>query len=83
VLRDGRRTAQVVFATFLGTYLGIWLLMISLQLTLTGIAATLSSTSPIFILPIARFWMKEPVSPRAIIGATIAVAGIAILVIPF
>ncbi|MEM7675871.1 MAG: DMT family transporter [Myxococcota bacterium] len=82
VLKQTRLTARVVTATFVGTYLGIWLSMLSLQLTLAGIAATLSSTSPIFVLPIARFWLRESVSFRAIVGATIAVAGIAILVAP-
>ena len=72
--------AQVVLATFVGTYLGIWLSMFALQATLAGIAATLTSTSPLFVLPIAHFVLKEPVSARAVVGALIAVAGVAVLV---
>lgn len=71
---------KLVFATFLGTYLGIWLLNTGLKYTShTGVAATLSSTSPIFILPLAWLVLGERFSARAVVGALIAVAGIAVL----
>ena len=75
-----RATALKLFiATFLGTYLGIWLLVTGLQYTQVGVAATLSSMSPIFILPIAALFLGERLTARAIIGAIIAVAGVAVL----
>ena len=54
--------------------------MYSLQVTLAGIAVTLTSTSPLFVLPVAYFWLMEPVSLRAVAGAFIGVIGVAILV---
>ncbi len=75
-----RRTAGLlVFATFLGTYLGIWLLNAGLKYSFAGIAATLSSTSPIFVLPLAYFIQKEKLSFRSIAGAVIAVSGVAVI----
>ena len=71
---------RLMLATFLGTYLGIWLLNAGLKYTShTGVAATLSSTSPIFILPLAWLMLGERFSSRAVVGALIAVAGIAVL----
>lgn len=79
-LRDGKALSRLVLATLTGTYLGIWLLNAGLKYTShTGIAATLSSTSPIFVLPLAWLMTNEDLSPRAIIGAVIAVAGVAVL----
>lgn len=72
-------TLKLLIATFLGTYLGIWLLVTGLQYTQVGVAATLSSMSPIFILPIAALFLGERLTARAIIGAVIAVTGVAVL----
>ena len=69
----------IIFATFTGTYLGIWLQQISLKLTNAGIAQTLLATSPLFVLPIAA-WRGEKVSIRAIVGVLIALVGIGLLV---
>ncbi|QDG54001.1 DMT family transporter [Persicimonas caeni] len=78
-LRDGRTFALLFAATFLGTFLGIWLMNAGLRYTYTGIASTLSSTSPIFILPLAYFIEKEKLSARSILGACVAVVGVAVL----
>lgn len=70
---------MLVAATFLGTYLGIWLMNAGLKYTHTAVATTLNSTSPIFILPLAYFVLKEKISGRAILGALVATAGVALL----
>jgi drug/metabolite transporter (DMT)-like permease len=43
------------------------------------VASTLSSTSPIWILPVSAWLLRERVGMRAWIGASVAVAGIALL----
>jgi drug/metabolite transporter (DMT)-like permease len=66
-------------AILLGTVLGIWLQQTSFKLSDNiGVASTLLSTSPLFVLPITAA-MGERISPRAVIGATVGVLGIAIL----
>jgi drug/metabolite transporter (DMT)-like permease len=78
--RAPKPAARLLLATLTGTYLGIWLLNAGLKYTAyTGIAATLSSTSPIFILPLAWLMTNEELSTRSIIGAVIAVVGVAVL----
>jgi len=45
-----------------------------------GIAQTLCSLSPVFILPFAAKLHKERIGPRAIFGSIVTVAGVAVLV---
>ena len=68
----------LVLATFTGTYLGIWLQQVSLKFTEAGIAQTLFSTSPIFVLPMVVL-LGERISFRAALGAFIALAGVGLL----
>lgn len=73
--------ARLMFtgALLLGTVGGIWLMQISaMHAEKAGVAATLLSTSPLFVLPIVAF-LGEHVSKRAILGALITIAGIAML----
>ena len=75
--------AKTLFiAMLIGTYLGIWLQVAGLRYAPAGIAATLSSTSPIFVLPMAAIFLKDPPNRRGITGAAIAVAGVAVLCSP-
>lgn len=50
-----------------------------LRYTFTDIASTLSSTSPIFILPLAYILENENSSARSVVGACVAVVGMAVL----
>ena len=66
-------------ASFFGTYLGVWLCMYAYEHTKIGVATTMHSTSPIFIIPLAFFALRQRTSARAVLGAAIAVAGIFLL----
>jgi drug/metabolite transporter (DMT)-like permease len=68
----------VLAATFIGTYLGISLQQFAFKFANTGVAQTLLSVSPLFILPITVM-MGEKVSARAVAGVVVALAGIAVL----
>ncbi|MFM9265934.1 DMT family transporter [Tychonema sp. BBK16] len=68
----------IVLAAFLGTYLGIFLQQTALKYAPAAIAQALTSTSPLFILPLAML-MGEKVSVRAVVGVVGAIAGIALL----
>jgi drug/metabolite transporter (DMT)-like permease len=51
---------------------------VALRFTSAGIAQTLFSTSPLFVLPLAA-WSGEWVSARAVLGAVVALVGVALL----
>lgn len=78
-LGDRVLAPRLIVGTFLGTYLGIWLMNAGLKGADVGVASTLNSTSPIFVLPLAVVLLGERVSLRAVVGAIVAVAGVAVL----
>lgn len=78
-LTDRAIFTRLFIALFFGTYLGIWLMNAGLKYTYAGIAATLTSTSPIWILPLAHIFTDDKMTARSVTGAIIAVLGIALL----
>ena len=76
--RPWRTLGAIALAALLGTYLGIWLQQTALKFTSAGIAQTLLATSPLFILPLDALRGDRP-NQRAIFGAAIATAGVALL----
>ncbi len=80
--RSGSMGAGFIFAAFgavFGPFLGVWMSLVAADHAPVGIAQTLCSLTPVFLLPFAVVIYREQVSPRAAIGAVIAVAGTAVL----
>ncbi|MBE9077452.1 DMT family transporter [Romeria aff. gracilis LEGE 07310] len=77
-LRSPLLLGGVAIAAFLGTYLAIWLQQTALKYSPTGIAQSLTATSPLFILPMALL-LGERISARAVLGALVAIAGVWLL----
>ena len=69
---------MIALVGFIGTYSAVWLQQLSIQYTPVGIAQTLLSTSPLFILPIIAL-RGEKLSFRAVCGAVVALGGIVLL----
>ena len=63
-----------------GPVLGVWLSLVSIDRIDAGVAATLMSLSPVFILPVARIVEHEHIGLRAVLGAVLAVIGVGVLV---
>jgi len=70
-----------VVAASLGPVIGVWLSLVAIERAPVGIASTLMSLTPLFVLPIARIAFHEPISKRAVTGALIAVSGVALLLL--
>jgi drug/metabolite transporter (DMT)-like permease len=77
--KDRRALWLTLLGAFLGPFLGITLSLVAVSNTTVGIAATLMATVPILMLPLVKYVQKDHISWRAILGATIAVGGVAIL----
>lgn len=71
----------ILIGTVLGPVTGVWLSLVAVDLTDTGVAATLMAMSPVFILPFAVWLERERLSWRAVIGALVAVGGVVLLTI--
>jgi drug/metabolite transporter (DMT)-like permease len=80
-INDKSALKYVLLGTLFGPVLGVTLSIISLEYVPLSIAQTLFSTSPIFMLPISHFIMKDKVNHRAITGVVITIIGIGILIL--
>ncbi|GAB4294158.1 MAG: hypothetical protein Kow0068_19040 [Marinilabiliales bacterium] len=69
----------ISLGTFFGPFLGVSFSLVAVQLTKAGIAATIMSITPVLIIPFVVIFKKEKVSIKGIIGAVIAVIGVALL----
>ncbi|MCK5149144.1 DMT family transporter [bacterium] len=67
-----------LLATFMGAYLAMICQQVAIKFTHAGIAQTLLMSSHLFLLPLGRI-SGEKISWRAILGALIAMGGIAVL----
>jgi drug/metabolite transporter (DMT)-like permease len=80
ILRTHTRAASRLLIALGGlTVLSSVLFMAGLKYTAVGTATVLSSTAPLFALPIGRLAFRERVTWRAVAGAILSVAGIALL----
>ncbi len=77
--KDKRALMLTIGGAIFGPYLGITFSLIAIMYTKVGIAATLIATVPILMLPLVRIIYKERLSWHAIVGACVAVGGVAIL----
>lgn len=64
---------------FIGPFIGMTLSMIAVAYTQAGIAQTLMSLMPVMIIPLVWLFYKERTNWRGILGAVIAVIGVALL----
>jgi len=71
--------AQLLVASFLGPVLGVALSLAAIAYTRIGIASTLMSLSPLFLIPLSSLFFKEHISVRAIVGTVVAFAASALL----
>ncbi len=79
VIKDDKKLIRLVFlSSFIGAYICLWLQQIAIENAPAGIAQTLLSTSPIFILPMMAL-RGEKVSLRAATGAAAAIFGITLV----
>jgi len=77
-LRKPRLAGQLTLAALIGAVAGSWLSIAALKYTDASIAAALNSTSPLFVLPLAAWWLKERIAWQSVLGAAVAVGGIAL-----
>lgn len=77
--KDRKAIGAMLVGAFLGPFLGVWLSMVAVTYTMTGIAATLMSLMPVMVIPIVWYLYRERTSWRGFLGAVVAISGVAIL----
>lgn len=73
---DVRGLSLTSLGAFFGPFIGVGLSLVALQHIPVGVAATLMSTMPVFILAPSVLVFKERLNFREVIGAFVAVGGI-------
>lgn len=62
-----------------GPFLGVWLSMVAVTHSLAGVAATLMSLMPLFVIPVLWLVYRQRTSLRGMLGAAVTVVGVAVL----
>jgi drug/metabolite transporter (DMT)-like permease len=78
-LADKKALWTVLGGAAFGPFIGVWMSLVAIKYAKIGIASTLMALPPILVLPLVHYIFKEKISPRAITGTIITVAGIALL----
>ncbi|MFH1756048.1 MAG: DMT family transporter [Candidatus Latescibacterota bacterium] len=78
-LTDRKAIGNITLGAFFGPFLGVSFSLIAIQYTTTGVAATIMALVPVLIIAPAVLIFKEKVTLREVLGAVIAVMGVAVL----
>lgn len=80
-LRKPKSLGPTTIGAVLGPFLGVSFSLLAVQRTTTGIASTIMAIVPVLIIPPAVILYKEKITVKEVIGAVIAVTGVALLFI--
>ena len=79
--KDKTAAMALSAGSFFGPFIGVWLSLVSIKYAKLGVATTLMSLTPIFLIPISRVVFRERITIGAILGTVIAVAGVTALIL--
>lgn len=80
VIKQERRSLGLVYlGALFGAVLGAWLRLIAVEGAPVGVANTILSLRPIFLLPIGAVVFHDTITRRAVLGTVVAFAGAALL----
>ena len=78
-IKDKKAIAIIALGSIFGSFLGVSLQLTSLQYTAAGITATITSITPVIIIPFSILIFKEKIRAREILGAVLSVLGVGVL----
>ena len=74
-----RAIGEIAVGGILGPFIGVVFSLVALKYTATGIVSSITSVSPVIIIPASIIIFKEEVLPKEIIGAFVSIAGVVLL----
>lgn len=77
--KDAKAIKYISIGSLFGPFIGVSLVLLAVQHTPTGIVSTITSITPILIIPLAIIVFKERVFPKEILGAFISLIGVSLL----
>jgi drug/metabolite transporter (DMT)-like permease len=79
--KDSRAMKNISIGSLFGPFIGVSLSLLAVQHAPTGIVSTITSITPILIIPISIIVFKEKIFSKEIFGAIITLIGISLLFI--
>jgi len=73
--KQGLTNQYVIFGSLLGTYLSVIFWLAGYKYTLAGRAAIYNQLSTVFIIILARIFLKEPMTSKKVVGVSLAIFG--------
>ncbi len=70
---------RIALGSVMGPFVGVWLSLVAVQASHVGVASTLMAMTPVLILPVVRWGLKEQVSRRAVLGTLVSIVGVAVI----
>ena len=78
-LKNSQAMKFISIGSIFGPFLGVSLSLLAVQHAPTGVVSTITSITPVLIIPISILLFKEKVSPREVLGAFISLMGVSFL----
>jgi len=79
--KDKKAMKYIGIGSIFGPFIGVSLSLLAVQHAPTGIVSTITSITPILLIPVSIIIFKEKVFPREILGSIITLLGISLLFI--
>ncbi len=76
---DKKAIWEIAIGAVFGPFIGVTFSLVALQYTAAGIVSSISSVSPVIIIPASIMIFKEKVLPKEILGALISMVGVILL----
>ncbi len=76
---DVRATTFTALGAVFGPVAGVWLSLVAIDRASIGVASTLMSLTPLFLIPVSRLVFRETITLRAVVGTLVALAGVVLL----
>lgn len=70
---------NISLGAILGPFIGVSLSLVALKHTAAGIVSSISSISPVLIIPFSIILFKEKILPKEVLGAFVSIAGVVLL----
>lgn len=79
VAAERRALGHIIGGSFFGPFVGVTLSLAAVQATEVGVASTLMSLPPVFLLPVGYVVFGERFGWQAVAGTALALSGVAVL----
>lgn len=79
--KNRRAMKFISIGSFFGPFIGVSLSLLAVQHASTGIVSTITSITPILLIPVSIIAFKEKIFPKEIFGAIVTLLGISLLFI--